>query len=335
MIDKLNDYPIGQILAYFGYYKLENSNSYYLFKNSLGSKIYIYQDENSNENYYFVYHDFKSLNKKNLIIYLLQNRYVDDKSLALILEEIDTIGEFEEIKLLKKRNQKFFIDQIFGLTKHSEYFSILDQNIFIRNNECSVILYRHEKPIDVLSSSGNSSYTVFGNTIGSYLKPGEKLCLITFNPSKIINKIDQLKYYSIFFCSEELSFSNYKKINQLENIRFFTRTENEKYFAIKYLIYSYNEVNKDNPIYIYKNSSIYYIEVNLHDKNKLEILKFNSKFNKVLVNGISNDITGSNFCNTDYTIENKILTIRMGYTIFNLDKTLEFLMSELNIDITY
>ncbi len=335
MIDNLYNYPTEKILAYFGYYNIENSKSYYLFKNSLGSKIFVYQDLHSDQYSYFIYYDFVVLDKKDLIIYLLQNGPINDESISQVINELEEIKEFEQIELQKKREKNFFINQIFGLKKPEEYFSILNQNIFIRNNEYSVILYKNDKPIDVLSSSQNSSYTVFGNTVGSYLKPGEDQSIITFDPTKIIKEIELVRYNSIFFCSEELSFSNYKKIQNLENITFFRDTENEKFFAIKYSIYRYNELNPNNPIFIYKNDCVFYLEINMYDKSKLEILNFNSNFNKILAKNISNEIKGNDYINTMYSIENKILTFRFTYNKFHLDKTLDFLSEYINEPIKY
>lgn len=335
MIEKIHNLPIGKILSYFNFYELEASNSYYYFKNAIGYSIILYLPEDKEHIHYFVSHKFKTVSKTDLICFLLEIKKHSLAEVNTILEEIDRIDEFPDIKLFKRRTHNFFIRQLFALTPDPELFENMNENFFIRNGEAAVLLYQNENPIDVLCSTQGSSYTVFENNQGYYLKEGNQDLIISYNPFWIKSQIAHYTSYSILFLPEH--YSNIGCLGIEENyttLHFANNTVEDAYFCLKTIVLLYSK-----KITLSKSSLfLFQLEIEFdHLEKKMNILQYNSQIQKAFIKNLPSELLSFQtqflpIFSIEETKTKKVLILQFNYSKFAINTLIQFMIKELNLE---
>lgn len=205
--ERIEDLAPGQILAYFGFYNVQNEKSYAVFKNNQHLVIIVFKGKNDRISFIETL-GFTRIDKMELFYFLLD-------SLDTILDTLAEIVEIEDyysFSFEQTVDAKKIVNAYFNLEHNTRLTGTpLETTAYSRYGRDCILFLKEQKPVDIVVfyQDNNLILSEFGNNFGTRIIdcPGSESAVLTYNPSILMNRKMEKQYMVLtkyLFSAEEL-----------------------------------------------------------------------------------------------------------------------------------
>lgn len=277
--DKVKDIAPGQILSFHGFYKVQDEESYILYKNDKNFFLFVFLAPN-NDVMFIETLEFRVLDKYSLFYFLSEK--LDMENLLKNIKEIISLDDFDKFKFERSVDAKVLINAFYRLEK-SDFLkdTPLEDFAYLRDGN-HVLMFKdlNNTPVDLVGYIENQEevFSEFGNNFGFHFikNDNSETLLVSFHP-EVFYDVSNRDQYNIVITKYNVPLFDLVSLLKKQNLNkiHIPLTGHYSYiYKLKILLLFYNFNNSNVRYDLHISANEFYAELNftLHG-NKTEKLK--------------------------------------------------------------